>query len=158
MTLLHRLASILGWLFRRDRAERMLDDELQAYVEMSTAAKVRDGVPPEQARLLAREDDAAGAPLMAVLSSGYWDRQLASAFGLLALTLACVGVYGLLAYSVAQRTREIGIRMAVGAPRTQVVALVLGRGARLMLIGMAVALPARHYSSIASARILTSTR
>jgi predicted permease len=67
---------------------------------------------------------------------------LAGGFGLLALTLACVGLYGLLAYSVAQRTREIGIRMALGAQGTRVVALVLEGGARLVLIGIALGLPA----------------
>jgi ABC-type antimicrobial peptide transport system permease subunit len=67
---------------------------------------------------------------------------LAGAFGLLALTLACVGLYGLLAYGVAQRVREIGIRMALGAPGSRVVALVLGRGVRLVTIGIAIGLPA----------------
>jgi predicted permease len=67
---------------------------------------------------------------------------LAGGFGLLALTLACVGLYGLLAYSVAQRTKEIGIRMALGAQGTRVVALVLKGGARLVLIGIALGLPA----------------
>jgi ABC-type antimicrobial peptide transport system permease subunit len=67
---------------------------------------------------------------------------LAGGFGLLALTLACVGLYGLLAYSVAQRTKEIGIRMALGAQRSRVVALVLKGGARLVVIGIALGLPA----------------
>ena len=53
MTLLHRLASVLRWIFRRDRAEQRLDDELQAFVEMSAAEKVRDGLPPAEARRLA---------------------------------------------------------------------------------------------------------
>jgi hypothetical protein len=53
MTLLHRLASMLGWLFHRDRAERHLDDELQTFIEMSAAAKMRDGLPPAEARRLA---------------------------------------------------------------------------------------------------------
>jgi putative ABC transport system permease protein len=66
---------------------------------------------------------------------------LAGAFGLLALTVACVGLYGLLAYNVAQRTREIGIRMALGAHSTRVVALILQSGARLVLIGLALGLP-----------------
>ncbi len=72
---------------------------------------------------------------------------LASGFGLLALTLACVGLYGLLAYSVAQRTKEIGIRMALGAQGTRVVALVLERGARLVLIGIGLGLPAAWAAS-----------
>ena len=61
----------------------------------------------------------------------------------LALVLAAVGVYGLLSYTVAQREREIGIRMALGAGSTQITALVLGRGAVLVgagaLMGMAAA-------------------
>jgi ABC-type antimicrobial peptide transport system permease subunit len=66
---------------------------------------------------------------------------LAGGFGLLAMTLACIGLYGLLAYTVAQRTKEIGIRMALGAQGTRVVALVLKGGARLVLIGIALGLP-----------------
>jgi ABC-type antimicrobial peptide transport system permease subunit len=66
----------------------------------------------------------------------------------LALTLACVGLYGLLAYTVAHHTREIGIRMALGSPRTRVVRLVLARGARLVLAGIAVGLPAGWAASL----------
>ena len=73
---------------------------------------------------------------------------LASGFGLLALTLACIGFYGLLAYSVAQRTKEIGIRMALGAPGPRVVTLVLGNGTRLVLIGMAIGLPAAFAAAL----------
>ena len=67
---------------------------------------------------------------------------LAGAFGLLALTLASVGLYGLLAYTVARRTREIGIRMALGAPRRRVVGLVLNGAARLVIVGIALGVPA----------------
>jgi predicted permease len=72
---------------------------------------------------------------------------LAGAFGLLALTLTCVGLYGLLAYSVAQRTKEIGIRMALGAQSSRVVRSVLTGGARLVLIGIALGLPAAWATS-----------
>jgi hypothetical protein len=53
MTFLHRLASVLAWLFHRKRAEQALDDELQAFIDISAAEKVRDGLPPEEARRLA---------------------------------------------------------------------------------------------------------
>ncbi len=72
---------------------------------------------------------------------------LGGGFALLALTLACVGLYGLLAYSVAQRTREIGIRMALGAQGPRVVAMVLKGGARLVVIGIVVGLPAAWAAS-----------
>jgi predicted permease len=66
---------------------------------------------------------------------------LAGAFGVLALTLASVGLYGLLAYTVARRTKEIGIRMALGAQRRRVVMLVLEGAARLVVVGIVVGLP-----------------
>jgi putative ABC transport system permease protein len=72
---------------------------------------------------------------------------LTSAFGLLALGLASIGLYGLLAYGVAQRIREIGIRLALGAERRGVAALVLRSGARLVLAGLAIGLPAAWIAS-----------
>ncbi len=62
-------------------------------------------------------------------------------FGLAGLLLACVGAYGLTAYSAAQRTREIGVRMAVGAGRADILRLLVGRGARLAVLGIAAGLP-----------------
>ena len=64
--------------------------------------------------------------------------RLSSFFGALALVLACIGLYGLLSYEVARRTREIGIRMALGAQRRNLLRLVVGQGILLVLIGAAI--------------------
>jgi predicted permease len=66
--------------------------------------------------------------------------RLTGGFALLALVLALIGVYGVMAYVVAQRTREIGIRMALGAATSEVVRMVLGRGLRIVAAGTALGL------------------
>jgi predicted permease len=72
--------------------------------------------------------------------------RLTGLFGLLGLSLACVGVYGIMSYTVAQRTNEMGIRLALGAQRRDIIRLVLGEAMRPVLggvvIGLAVALGA----------------
>jgi predicted permease len=92
-----------------------------------------------------------------------WREQIASfpqrvagtfvgAFGLLALVLAAVGIYGVTAYTMRQRTHEVGIRMALGASKQDILRLVLGHGLRLTLAGVALGMAA----SLALTRYLGS--
>ena len=66
---------------------------------------------------------------------------LSSVFGLLALLLACVGLYGVISYTVARKTKEIGIRIALGASRVNVLRMVLKESLTLVFVGVAIGVP-----------------
>jgi putative ABC transport system permease protein len=73
-------------------------------------------------------------------------------FAVFALLLAAIGIYGIMAYSVSQRTHEIGIRMALGATRSDILRLILHRGAVLAILGMALGIPI----ALATSRMMRS--
>ena len=98
-------------------------------------AQVNRNLPITEVRTLAEQvdDTLVGEKLIARLSSF---------FGLLALLLASIGIYGVLSYAVARRTSEVGLRMALGAPRSTVVWLIIRDVLALMAIGLAIGVPA----------------
>jgi putative ABC transport system permease protein len=78
--------------------------------------------------------------------------QLAGAMGLLGLALAAVGVYGVVSFAASQRTREIGIRMALGADARDVLGMILRQGVRLVAVGVLAGLAA----AFALARVMSA--
>ncbi len=95
-------------------------------------------------------DDSMSQPRFSVLLLG--------SFGVLALLLAAIGMYGVISYSVLQHTQEIGIRMALGAQRRKVFRMVLGQGARLAAMGIAIGLVAALGVTRLMARFLFGVR
>ena len=98
------------------------DKNLPVYKDMTLAKQLRNSIMPQQ--------------LVA---------ELIGIFGFLALLLASIGLYGLMAYSVTQRTQEIGIRMALGAQKEDVLRLIINHSLVLMLLGLAIGLSASFF-------------
>jgi hypothetical protein len=100
-------------------------------------ARIRDAHLPLKVQSATALNDEIGA----TLADDHIRMQASSLFGGLALALIASGLYGLMAYTVAQRTREIGIRTAVGASTSSIMVLVLRQSLRLVAIGIVVGIP-----------------
>jgi predicted permease len=108
----------------------------------SVASAVREAVKATSSTLPQIEIHTMNELVSSSLTRDAMITKLAGFFGALAVLLACIGIYGIMAYAVAGRTSELGLRMALGAQRGNILWLVLRESMLLVLIGVAVGLPA----------------
>jgi len=133
-------------------------------VEAGDSFAIRTSLPVQQTVSQVRATLHALDPALSVEIKTMHDRIVASnarrtfqtslltGFAALAVTLALVGLYGLMSYTVKQRTSEIGIRLAIGSPRSRILSLILGQGMRLTVLGLLIGLAA----SFALTRLVSS--
>ena len=123
-----------------------------ASVPPNVESLLRQAVQSVNPALVARRARIADDYVREALAPTRFTLALLGAFAVVALVLATVGLYGSIAYTVSQRTREIGIRIALGASYQSVIGLVLGDGVRLALIGLVIGAGA----AVAASRTLSS--
>jgi ABC-type antimicrobial peptide transport system permease subunit len=121
----------LAWLVRTSNDPTGSAGVIRDQIQRSTGVTVTDVAPMKEIMVASISRQRANTLLMSV-------------FGCVALLLAAVGIYGVVAHSVQQRTHEIGIRMALGARRERIVGLVLRQGIVLVALGTAVGLAAAY--------------
>jgi predicted permease len=114
-------------------ARTAADPERTALDLVAAARELDPGIPVFEVKTMERH-------LGIMLLPARLTAVLLSAFAMLALALACVGLYGLVGYAVAQRTREVGIRMSLGANAGRMVGMLLGGGLRLVAVGASIGL------------------
>src|SRR5262249_12744927 len=144
-------------IFRRIQVERELDEELQYHIERQVEENIAKGMTSEEARYAAlraiggverRKEACRDMRRVRWIEDLMQDvryslRTLRKSPGFtagVAMALASVGLYGVMSYSVTQRAHEVGIRMALGAQRRDVLGLILRQGLRLTLSGIAIGL------------------
>jgi predicted permease len=103
---------------------------------------IRDAIRQFNSKAVFFEPDTMDSIISRSLAARRFAMILLAVFAALALLLSSIGIYGVISYVVGQRTHEIGIRIALGAQRSDVMKIVLGQGARLALIGVAIGLAA----------------
>ena len=138
-----RLRNKLRFLFRRGGFDRELSEEMDFHREMLEVEKTRQGLARQaDARMPVSDVRTQAADIDQTINQEITFAELCSAFAILALVIACVGLYGTVSYNVARRTGEIGIRMALGAQRGGVVWMVLREVCMLAVVGLAIGVPA----------------
>ena len=138
--------SAWDWIGRTmDLAVRTRGGTIPVREIQSTVASIAPGVPIYQLSTMQKT-------ISGTFEQSHFNTFLLALFAATALLLASVGIYGVLSYTLAQRTREIGIRMALGATQAQVVRGVLSYGVRLTSIGLAIGLA----GALAGTRVLSS--
>ena len=139
-------ASAWDWIGRTmDVVARTQGSPIPLSALRTTVASIAPGVPIYGVSTMQQK-------ISGTLARSHFDTFLLSIFAATALLLSSVGIYGVLSYTVAQRTRDIGIRMALGASQTQVMRDVLGNGMRLTTMGLVFGLA----GALAVTRLLSS--
>jgi predicted permease len=145
VNILNLRLSPMAWVIRTQTDPRTMSNAIQEQLRQAT------GLPVSEVRSMAEV-------VSLSVSRQRFNMWLMTVFGFSALLLAAIGIYGLMAYSVEQRTQEIGIRLALGAQTTQVKNMVVFQGMRLAVAGVVLGLGAAYWLSRVIATFLFNVR